>query len=585
MILGSGLLESLSPGKTNYYRFNLAHLFDLSRIGNYTVSVSVSPTIGPLKFQMAENITAHSGRVPLTHRRDHHTVLYTVGEASISRFRVEEDGTLSPALIPTPLPSKYASSLVVTPDSRFLYVGVSEAKSISQFRIGADGVLTTLSPPIVPNQFPGTLLMDPKGRFLCASGNEGSTLYDISQGGRLTARLTFPSIMGVKAAENASGLPNSNTVMPAGIVLYTGGSGGYRVGPHGKITPLPEPARKSIKHEGKINWGFTASQDNRFAFILSSTFILPKDDINSVDAVITSLRVGADGGLIPMPGVQTLPGSSTLPYTSRSLVIDPTGHFLLAVLPKSITRYRIGPAGSLTRLGVTPLAGEDFGFCFGPDGHNIYLLSQRPYALKAFRLDKQGGLSPLRADLPDAEVPGAFSMAAVDTSAPQNWGQPTEGLQVSVRLNNEIYSDKGPVILTAVLRNISSRPIRLGTAGSDMTAFRLALVGPQLYEPERLGARGEAAAESVIPLLAAGHDILEKAGPSTTPLVLPPGGQRQYRFLLPRLADMTLAGNYTVRLTRVLPDGAVAASPLLPFLLDGFFDGGTTWGPAGLDVP
>ena len=59
------------------------------------------------------------------------------------------------------------------------------------------------------------------------------------------------------------------------------------------------------------------------------------------------------------------------------------------------------------------------------------------------------------------------------------------------------------------------------------------------------------------------------AGPSAMPLALPPGGQRQYRFVLSRIADLTLIGNYTVQVTRILPGGRAALSPVVHFRLNG----------------
>ncbi len=60
-------LESLAPGQTLPYRFNLAHLFDLSRAGTYTVSVrrvlndQTTLTATSLKVHLVEAAAAYSG--------------------------------------------------------------------------------------------------------------------------------------------------------------------------------------------------------------------------------------------------------------------------------------------------------------------------------------------------------------------------------------------------------------------------------------------------------------------------------------------------------------------------------------------
>ena len=116
-----------------------------------------------------------------------------------------------------------------------------------------------------------------------------------------------------------------------------------------------------------------------------------------------------------------------------------------------------------------------------------------------------------------------------------------------------------PVVLTVVLHNVTGHAIRLGTAGADLSSFRLSLTGPQRQSPGVLRGGGELA-KGAVPLLAAGHDLLNVPGASQVPVLLPPRGRRQYRFVISRLADLTVAGNYTIQVGRLLP---VEQRPLL----------------------
>jgi hypothetical protein len=104
-----------------------------------------------------------------------------------------------------------------------------------------------------------------------------------------------------------------------------------------------------------------------------------------------------------------------------------------------------------------------------------------------------------------------------------------------------------------------------------MASFRLSLVGPQRRSPGFLRGGGEPAVAAV-PLLAAGHDLLGVPGTDGAALVLPPNGERQYRFVLSRLADLTVAGNYTVQVKRVLPDGTAVPAPLERFRSDNLYE-------------
>ncbi len=60
---------------------------------------------------------------------------------------------------------------------------------------------------------------------------------------------------------------------------------------------------------------------------------------------------------------------------------------------------------------------------------------------------------------------------------------------------------------------------------------------------------------------------------ATAPRVLPPGRQRQYRFVLSRLADLTMPGDYGVQVSRVLAGGATVVSPPLRIRLQKPYDG------------
>jgi len=80
-------------------------------------------------------------------------------------------------------------------------------------------------------------------------------------------------------------------------------------------------------------------------------------------------------------------------------------------------------------------------------------------------------------------------------------------------------------------------------------------------------------------LLAAGHDLLDSSKKGGVPLILPPGGERQYQFVLSRLADFSVAGQYTVQINRSLPGKVTASSQPVSILLEGSWDG-IVWGPS-----
>jgi 6-phosphogluconolactonase (cycloisomerase 2 family) len=617
---------ALTPGQTLSYRFNLARLFDLSRTGTYTVDVSrrlrpqvwppeinlltppstkTSPVTPPsvtetpqeftltanhLTLHMTEDAAAVSGPTALALPPAHQTFMYMASRYNpgISRYRVGDDGGLSLAfdpdtdspyaLVPDPSIGAGTGSLVITPDGHYLYTSDSVGV-VSQFHIGDDGVLIPLSPPTVPvvqrpgpwySVHPGTLLMDPKGRFLY---NLAGALYAIGPDGRLAVLPPSPPDVCYTVSPDGqlTALPK-----PPSTALYA-------VSPDGRLTTqsqlLPGPATPDGGHYRAV----ALSPSSRFAFVLTST------SLTSVDDLVVPTRVAADGALVPLPGAQKpqTPPLSLIGFRSfncTTLAVDPTGRFLVVVNHDFLDCFRIGTDGSLTPLGMTTKQGDLDAAFFVPGSPIVYVHNSNPQSFLAFRLDERRGLIPAGLDLPN-QVPfdmGIAPVAAV-VPTPPKWGPYADGLEVSARLPADVLPANNPVVLTVLIRNVTSRPIRLGTGGSDMASFRLTLIGPQRQSSGVLG--GGETARTAVPLLAAGHDLLDVSDTSGGALVLPPGGLRQYQFVLSRLADLTVAGHYTVQISRILPGGAKAASPILHLLIEGPYNGITRSGNGSeLDV-
>lgn len=604
----------IGADQTRRYRFNLARLFDLSCAGVYTVSVSrtvapwlsfapppksgtpVSPTetnlaVGPLRIHIVEDAAAVSGPTALALPPAHQTFMFMASRYNpgVSRYRVGDDGGLSLAfdpdtdspyaLVPDPSIGTGTGSLVITPDGHYLYTSDSVGV-VSQFHIGDDGVLVALSPPTVPvvqrpgplySVYPGTLLVDPKGRFLY---NLAGALYAIGPDGRLAALPPSPPDAWYTASPDGklTALPK-----PPSTALYA-------VSPDGRLTTLSQPPPGPAGPDGGNDRAVALSPSGRFAFVLTST------SLTCVDDLVVPMRVVADGALVPLLGAQkpqTPPLSLTgfQSFNCTTLAVDPTGRFLVVVNPRFLDCFRIGTDGSLSPLGMTTKLGDLDAAFFVPGSPVVYIHNSNPSSFLVFRLDERRGLIPAGVDTPD-DVP--FDMGippvAVVVPTPPKWGLYAGGLEVSARLPADVLPADKPVVLTVLIRNVTSRPIRLGTGGSDMALFRLILTGPQRQSPGALRGGGEPV-RAAVPLLAAGHDLLDVPDTSGGALVLPPGGLRQYRLVLSRLADLTVAGNYTLRVTRILPSGTAATSPVLHLLLEGPYNSITRSGNGSeLDV-
>ncbi|BDI30953.1 hypothetical protein CCAX7_30040 [Capsulimonas corticalis] len=592
MAVSANWAISLDSGKSLLYRFNLARLFDLSRAGIYQVSVQrrisgweaplvgdhsqpapAALSAGPLTVQVIESKDARSDSEAYTPPPSHQTFLYMAGGedyarkiSAVCRFRVGQDGAVSSTLASNALAGDGARAIVATSDGRFLYVGNGDDNTISQFRIGDDGALSPLSPTTVAAQkFPGRLLVDPHGRFLYALSNWGNTLYSIGHDGQLTetSRVKNTSL----AIDKDVMLSDFAAISPDGAFLYAcnGQTFGYRLGPDGRVAEALAPPGSAAGPSGGRDQAIALSPSGRFAFILTSKSYEMNADGSSPDDLIVPMRIDAHGRLTQLPGAQTPRGPMPAqpgyaPCTS--LAVDPSGRFLTAISQSALYCYRIGTDGSLKSLGRTAYETPITSVFFGA-GHLAYVISQNSSALKAFRLDERKGLVPAPLDVPTA-VPAANDVAAAVSPTPQHWGAETDGLTIAARLPADVLGADSPVVLTVVLKNVTDHPIPLG---ADLPPFRLALTGPRPWFIDTFRNKREPA---TIPaaLLAAGHDLFAPSA-HAAPILLPPGGQRQYRFVLSRLADLTIAGDYSVQVQRLLPSGALANSPMIPFQIDG----------------
>lgn len=264
MAVTANSVGAFLPGQTLSYRFNLARLFDLSRVGGYTMTVSrrfkpwvlprpavdtplqeIMLAAGPLKVQM-EDAAAKSGPVVYVPLPSRQTFLYmaTIYSPGVACYRVGTDSAASFAYSPRPVEAIAAmpspalgsgpNSLVTTPNGRFLYTGgprrdIPSQYIVSQYRIGNDGVLSLLSPPTVTvsvptPQIPGPLLMDPKGRFLYILAG---AVYAIGSDGRLSLTTTASWDKPLKNGSTVQAY--EGVVDPTGTFLYVNGGAGRRV--------------------------------------------------------------------------------------------------------------------------------------------------------------------------------------------------------------------------------------------------------------------------------------------------------------------------------------------------------------------
>ncbi len=139
-----------------------------------------------------------------------------LGASGIAVFSINSTGalTLVSQLAP-PATITSASSLVLSPNGKFLYV-VDGTTTVSAYTVdSATGNLTLIGSPSVTGAKPGTVVVDPLGRYVYTA-NQGSSdisAFTINADGSLTEISGSPFVTGTQ--------PLGITVDPSSRFVYT----------------------------------------------------------------------------------------------------------------------------------------------------------------------------------------------------------------------------------------------------------------------------------------------------------------------------------------------------------------------------
>ncbi len=128
--------------------------------------------------------------------------------------------------------------------------------------------------------------------------------------------------------------------------------------------------------------------------------------------------------------------------------------------------------------------------------------------------------------------------------APTHWGPIVKGLQMSSRLEKSEYRSDEPVMLEVAIKNTSKEVVSLGWSADDQASFEIAVnyVGGGLAPAGRM------------PLTKYGAwRFAPSDATKNVEIFLKAGEERRYRFPLRRMYDMTLQGNYSVVVNRLIP--------------------------------
>ncbi len=349
-----------------------------------------------LCLTLASSTAAHGSFVYVTN----------YGDGTISQFRANSNGTLTPLNPPTVKAWPRCHSLAADPSGRFLYVLSSLEFSrrdcvVSQFRIGSDGGLEPLAPPTIPVSAMGS------GPSLIAVNPTGPAVYTMGRGSETTTFRTESDghlVPLTPIATANAGITGPNVyltlhpTLPLLYYAYQGAAPGPREMTAGGVDVLTfradgqildKPVQK-LNMDGNTPLGVVLARDGRCAYVPHNWNIVPK---------ISQYQVLPTGALLPLA-----PANVSLPANVSQALADPQSRFLYVIgrrvntptAHSRISRYRIDYNGRLGKHLVQKLplrADVSFAF-FNSDGKFLYLLIGN--GIRSFRVRANGSVSPLQ---------------------------------------------------------------------------------------------------------------------------------------------------------------------------------------------
>jgi DNA-binding beta-propeller fold protein YncE len=321
-----------------------------------------------------------------------HPFAYVTNEdgATVSQYNVGAGGLLAPLSPPMvaagPGPTR---EVAVSPDGGSVYVTNGGNDSVSQYGVGPGGALSPKRPATVAaGANPIGVAVSPNGRSVYVAnfigGNLGGTVsqYDIGSGGELTPK----SPATVFADSNPCGV----AVSPDGHSVYVTN---YRTESQGTVSQYNVGAGGALsrKSPGSVITGGAAcsvavSPDGKSVYVANNAGSVSQYDVGPGGALSPKSPPAVTDGMGPF-GVAVSPDGRSVYVTNF-----PRG----SVSPSTVSQFDVGVGGTLTpKSPATVAAGiSPEGVAVSPDGHNVYVANNGSGKVSQYDVGAGGGLSP-----------------------------------------------------------------------------------------------------------------------------------------------------------------------------------------------
>jgi 6-phosphogluconolactonase len=260
----------------------------------------------------------------------------------IFQYTIEANGTLSPMSTPWVSAGTYPVSIAVDPSGKYAYVANNQSGNISQYKVSSDGTLTPLTPATVmsgagyPNA-PSCIVVDPAGKHVYVSNADGNSISQYTIG---ATGLLSPMTPATVATSGVDGNAHHMAVHPFGKSLYVAGYFDnvifqYTIGVNGGLSPMTPATTATGTYPGAV----VVDPLGNYAYAVSAA--MPS-------AAISQYTIGATGALTPLT-----PATIAATTGFANIAIDPSGKYVYATsgYPGStVSQFKIGANGVLSPM-------------------------------------------------------------------------------------------------------------------------------------------------------------------------------------------------------------------------------------------
>jgi DNA-binding beta-propeller fold protein YncE len=299
---------------------------------------------------------------------------------NVSQFSVGATGLLSPMLPATAPAQQSPQHVAVSPDGKSVYVTNANGGSVTQYDVAPSGALTPKSPAsVAAGHFPSGLAISPDGtNAYVVNDNDGTiSQYDIGAGGLLSAKTPATVAIGPKSHQSFGPII---TVSPDGTSVYVTSFleakiYEFNIGAGGALAPK-SPASVATD-TGPI--GVAASPDGTSVYVAA---------FNKVD----QYTVGAGGQLSAKSPASVAAG--TFPF-AVAVSPDNSSVYVTDTIDSNVRQYSAGAGGALTPKSPATVAtgAQPSGIVIAPDGSSAWVANTQSNSISQYTIGATGALT------------------------------------------------------------------------------------------------------------------------------------------------------------------------------------------------